>query len=145
MSRKFVGISKKYPHKRIIKIVSDKGESVELSPKPSQEIKNHSPDGFNWGYGGSGPAQLALALIFEVTGMKDVALRCYQDFKDEFVASIPSQDLSYWYIQEAVIVAYVKAHQAGANKQLRNQILRDGAKTGDIRVDSGNPVETKTS
>lgn len=28
-----------------------------LSEVPSQKIMNHSPDGFNWGYGGSGPAQ----------------------------------------------------------------------------------------
>lgn len=34
-----------------------------LSPDKSQKVWNHSPDGFNWGYGGSGPAQLALALL----------------------------------------------------------------------------------
>lgn len=27
-----------------------------LSPKRSQKVYNHSPDGFNWGYTGSGPA-----------------------------------------------------------------------------------------
>jgi hypothetical protein len=27
------------------------------------DIVNHSPDGFNWGYKGSGPAQLSLALL----------------------------------------------------------------------------------
>lgn len=27
-----------------------------LDPKPSQKVYNHSPDGFNWGYGGSGPS-----------------------------------------------------------------------------------------
>lgn len=27
------------------------------------DLWNHSPTGFNWGYGGSGPAQLALALL----------------------------------------------------------------------------------
>ncbi len=41
-------------------VVVESGKSVNLSPEPSQEIINHSPDGFNWGYGGSGPAQLAL-------------------------------------------------------------------------------------
>ena len=34
-----------------------------LDPKPSQRAYNHSPDGFNWGYAGSGPAQLALAIL----------------------------------------------------------------------------------
>src|SRR5467141_965015 len=41
-------------------------------PKPSHyplplhlEARNHSPTGFAWGYGGSGPAQLALALLID--------------------------------------------------------------------------------
>lgn len=28
-------------------------------------VRNHSPDGFNWGYGGSGPSQLALAILID--------------------------------------------------------------------------------
>src|SRR5262245_1194599 len=27
------------------------------------DLRSHSPTGFEWGYGGSGPAQLALALL----------------------------------------------------------------------------------
>jgi len=56
-----------------------------LSPIPGQKIWNHSPDGFNWGYGGSGPAQLALAIKLKLTGKPDG----YQNFKFDFVASLP--------------------------------------------------------
>ena len=35
----------------------------ELSPQRSQQLVYRSPDGFNGGYGGSGPAQLTLALL----------------------------------------------------------------------------------
>jgi hypothetical protein len=49
------------------------------------EVFNHSPAGFEWGYGGSGPAQLALALLMDATGNKGLALRHYQDFKLRFV------------------------------------------------------------
>ena len=56
-----------------------------LDPKPSQAVSNHSPDGFNWGYGGSGPAQLALAIMLELTGKPDG----YQDFKWNVIAKIP--------------------------------------------------------
>lgn len=38
-------------------------ETYTLPPK--NDIWNHSPDGFNWGYAGSGPAQLALALCYD--------------------------------------------------------------------------------
>ena len=34
---------------------------VPLDPRP--DLRNHSPTGFEWGYGGSGPAELALALL----------------------------------------------------------------------------------
>jgi hypothetical protein len=44
------------------------------------ELRNHSPTGFAWGYGGSGPAQLALALLVDATQDQTLALRHYQDF-----------------------------------------------------------------
>lgn len=59
-----------------------------LSPAPSQKLYNHSPNGFNWGYSGSGPAQLALALLLDVTGDKDLAERHYQAFKREVIAAL---------------------------------------------------------
>lgn len=58
-----------------------------LDPKPSQKIINHSPDGFNWGYGGSGPAQLALAIILKLTGKSNG----YQNFKWNIIAKIPQE------------------------------------------------------
>jgi hypothetical protein len=47
---------------------------------PRYDLRNHSPDGFNWGYGGSGPAQLALALLADALGDDQRAQRLYQDF-----------------------------------------------------------------
>ena len=63
----------------------------ELDPGQGQELRNHSPDGFNWGYGGSGPAQLALSICLELYG-KVIALMVYQDFKWKVVAKIPQGD-----------------------------------------------------
>lgn len=37
--------------------------SIPISPDQSLRFRNHSPDGFEWSYGGSGPAQLALAIL----------------------------------------------------------------------------------
>jgi hypothetical protein len=50
------------------------------------ELRNHSPDGAEWGYGGSGPAQLALALLADATGDDELAQGHYQRFKREVVA-----------------------------------------------------------
>lgn len=62
-----------------------------LKPNRSQAIYNHSPDGFNWGYGGSGPAQLALALLLEFTSEEN-ATRYYQKFKWDVIAKLPKKD-----------------------------------------------------
>lgn len=56
-----------------------------LDPAPSQKLYNHSPDGFNWGYGGSGPAQLALAILLKLYD-KRTALDFYQSFKWDIIS-----------------------------------------------------------
>jgi len=50
-----------------------------------KHVVYHSPDGFNWGYGGSGPSELARCILLEVVG-EELADEYYQDFKNEFVA-----------------------------------------------------------
>lgn len=62
-------------------------DGKELTPERSQAVRNHSPDGFSWGYGGSGPAQLALAILLEVVPEQQ-ALAAYQDFKFAFIAPL---------------------------------------------------------
>lgn len=65
-------------------------DGVVLNPTRSQKVFNHSPDGFSWGYGGSGPAQLALAVMLHVNGgNKEAALSVYQEFKRQVVAALP--------------------------------------------------------
>lgn len=60
-----------------------------LDPKPSRKLRNHSPDGFHWGYHGSGPAQLALAILLDYYGNRDKALGLHQRFKAKVVAAWP--------------------------------------------------------
>lgn len=62
-----------------------------LDPKTSQELVNHSPDGFNWGYAGSGPSQLALAILLHYTDGA-TAQAYYQFFKMSFIARLPQWD-----------------------------------------------------
>jgi hypothetical protein len=81
-------------------IVTKNGQP--FSPVPSQELFNHSPDGFEWGYNGSGPAQLALALLFDVSGDPGSSVAYHQEFKRRFVSgwseewSISSTEISKW-------------------------------------------------
>ena len=80
---------------------SYRGKLNTLDPGPSQKVWNHSPDGFNWGYAGSGPAQLALALLLDVTGDKDLSSRLHQPFKFEVVSTWP-MDQPWEYTEEQV-------------------------------------------
>src|SRR6202035_3847736 len=66
-------------------------------------VRNHSPTGFEWGYGGSGPAQLALAICVRCLGLEAGQIT-YQCFKSQFVASWPhegweitSDEIHEWY------------------------------------------------
>ena len=62
-------------------------DATSMRPLPLHlEVRGHSPTGFAWGYGGSGPAQLALALLTDATGDEDLALRHYQELRRQFVA-----------------------------------------------------------
>jgi Family of unknown function (DUF6166) len=56
---------------------------------PRNDLRNHSPDGFSWGYSGSGPAQLSLAMLMQVFQDWSRVQPIYQIFKERFVARIP--------------------------------------------------------
>jgi len=53
---------------------------------PSLGVKNASPTGFEWGYSGSGPSQLALALLLDHCGDRADLLPLAQEFKRSFVS-----------------------------------------------------------
>lgn len=60
----------------------------------------HSPNGFEWGYGGSGPADLARCILIHFLCLgpkrscrmkKEVMVPHYQDFKSRFLAIAPEE------------------------------------------------------
>jgi hypothetical protein len=67
----------------------DKNSLKELTPYEGFRLIVHSPDGFNWGYSGSGPAQLALSIIILYVQDKEWIFKLYQAFKFEVIASFP--------------------------------------------------------
>jgi hypothetical protein len=69
------------------------------------DLFNHSPTGFSWGYGGSGPAQLALALLADALADDDRAVRLHQEFKFKVVACWPEGER--WWITTEQIAAVV--------------------------------------
>jgi hypothetical protein len=75
---------------------------------PRLDLRNHSPTGFEWGYAGSGPAQLALALLADATGDDELALKHYQTFKHRIIASKSRHD---WSLTQDDIISWVEEQQ----------------------------------
>ncbi len=71
----------------------------------------HSPTGFCWGYGGSGPADLALSILWDYFETKPLTAM-YMDFKFAFVATWGD----YWRISTEEIGSWVNQWRA-KNKQ----------------------------
>lgn len=92
-----------YTGKRTRTGVSVKANGEKLSPRQSLKIVNHSPSGFEWGYCGSGPSQLALALLLDATGDQSQALNFYQQFKADHVSSWGD----VWEISRAKILEWI--------------------------------------
>lgn len=94
-----------------------------LSPQPSQSLRNHSPDDFEWGYGGSGPAQLALAILLDFTGDEELSLRHYQAFKERHIATLKRN--TTWTISGSQIEAFLRSRQEDPAQQENPALHKD--------------------
>lgn len=65
-----------------------KFENGRVLTNVPHKVVRHSPTGFAWGYGGSGPADLALNILLLYTN-RETADRLYQCFKWQFIATMP--------------------------------------------------------
>ena len=86
---------------------------------PRYDLRRHSADGFQWGYGGSGPSQLALAIVADRLGpgREDDAMTIYQDFKWFWVARLPKTN---WVYSGSDIDARIDAVIAKINQSSRH-------------------------
>ena len=83
---------KRYEGRRQGYVVNATVDGRRLNPR--QDLWNHSPTGFEWGYGGSGPAQLALAILADHCPNDEQALNFYQRFKWAIIAELPHRSLT---------------------------------------------------
>src|SRR3990170_4477229 len=87
---------------------------------PLTHIPFHSPDGFEWGYAGSGPADLALAILADYFGEppelvltalrslwapRSKAAALHQPFKEQFLARERRDE---WSLASDAIIAWLQ-------------------------------------
>ena len=77
---------KRYEGRRESGIAHVSVNGVPLNPR--LDLRKHSVTGFEWGYEGSGPAQLALAILAEELQDDKLATERYHMFKRVIVAKL---------------------------------------------------------
>jgi hypothetical protein len=84
-------------------------EDGRVNPLPLRtDIRPHSPTGFEWGYGGSGPAQLALAILADAVG-SERARTLYQKFKFQVIAGFTGDR---WELTRDEVIRWVTGSEA---------------------------------
>jgi len=94
------------------------GGAASSRPLPLRlDLCNHSPTGFEIGYGGSGPAQLALAILADCCG-DEIAMTYHQAYKWAVIARItgPVASLTGTFVRD--VVAQIQAGREA--QQYRN-------------------------
>ena|SRR5579872_5629706 len=85
----------------------------QLSWKRSFKYLQKSISGFEWGYGGAGPQQLAFAILLALT-TEDIARKLYYSFTEDFVSKLPTTQ-NFSVTQELVEKAISRASKNPAN------------------------------
>jgi hypothetical protein len=103
-------LGSRYPTGRVYVGVIEDG--CIMCPLPHNEL--HSPDGFEWGYAGSGPADLARSILTHALGLEGEAAenihpRLYQQFKFDIIAPLPRDE--NWEMSRDEVLAWVAAHR----------------------------------
>jgi hypothetical protein len=91
----YIGIREKGKRPYVYKISEAMYAIDETMPgqalNPRFDLRNHNRSGFDWGYNGLGCAQLALAICTDHLQDDKLALKIYQQFKREVIATQPME------------------------------------------------------
>lgn len=101
--------------KRYVGSIAENGDRIVTVDgaklAPHLDVMNHSPTGFAWGYGGSGPSQLALAICIDALGGDvDRAFNVYQSFKWRIIAHL--DEGREWELTQSFILETIVALEA---------------------------------
>ena len=105
MDSRFYYITRNQKTGLVEAVVVDNGHEETLDPRT--DLVNHS-DGFEFGYNGSGPAQLALAILSHF--LKDdveSAIQMYQKFKEKVISKITGRECL---LSEAQIKRWIECY-----------------------------------
>lgn len=102
------------------------------------DLVGHSPTGLEWGYLGSGPAQLALAILADATSEDELAEALHQQFKQDVIANL---DYAGFRLSLTQVLLWVETHRDQAPRPLGTLTLTWN-EIGRIVADATKQLET---
>jgi len=110
------------PKTKVVRaFVQTRGESYHLPLR--LDLYNHSPTGFEYGYGGSGPAQLALAILADCV-TDQIALALHQRFKAKVIATRDRE--KSFIIRDKEIMRFILDHMKPLDDEQTTGSQNDG-------------------
>jgi len=126
------------PHLREHVCCRPDGQQVDVyvleadgSIRDLRHVVRHSPDGFEWGYAGSGPADLAFSILCDLLPESE-AEQLYQDFKWDVIATLPRDGAV---IAAADVLEWVEKQREQRAKRLEESEIQQ------LGIEGGEPVE----
>lgn len=81
-----------------------------IRSRPLKHVVKHSPTGFEFGYSGSGPAELARCILLDAGyALEDVEL-CYQRFKEFFISRVGHDTKEFFIYQDGIEAWWEQRH-----------------------------------
>ena len=90
-------------------IVRKKHTASGIRSNVPRTVWQHSPTGYNFGYNGSGPTDLALNLLLYACNGEQVARNLTVDFRMKFIAPVQGNE---WRIGAQELADYLRSHGA---------------------------------
>lgn len=93
-----------------------------LPLNPQLDIVNHSPSGLEWGYGGSGPSQLAIAIVADCSPELVGNWNLSGNFKWDIIAWLPQKH--DWQMNADDVVDYLNGRIG--KEEMKKRVVRIG-------------------
>lgn len=89
----------------------------ELELPSRSEIYSASKDGFDWGYVGSGPMQLAFAMLYQLSD-ENFSKKHASEFANDVVKKLNSRD---WLLSASDVVAWIEKRQESQTESFKQE------------------------
>lgn len=89
--QKVVYRGERIPQSTAGKVVKVDTNGTERELDKRLDLRNASPTGLNWGYGGSGPTQAAIAILADAYN-DDFAIEHHRTFVQEFLTTLEQEE-----------------------------------------------------